>query len=140
MPNDKPNHNGVLRVVTPPKSRANGQVRTLGQLAASLRQIHAQGIGWREAALACRVLTKSGQGDPGLAFRIAVNGYDPRRPETRQRLGLPPVCIECGQKIKIVRVVPEWLNQATNHLQRLQETTGNAGIRRIYAKGGRRVE
>jgi hypothetical protein len=140
MPNDKPNHNGLLQVVTPPKSRANGQVRTLDHLAASLRQIHAQGVGWREAALACRVLTKGGQGDPGLAFRIAEQGYDPRRPETRQRLGLPPVCIECGQKIKRVRMVSEWVDQATNHLIRLQENAGNAGIIRIYAKGGKRVE
>ena len=37
----------------------------------------------------------------GMAFRVAVHGYEPRKPETRRKLGLPiympaPVCPKCG--------------------------------------------
>lgn len=40
------------------------------------------------AALACNVLTADGRPDKGMAFLIAMRGYEPARPETRARLGL----------------------------------------------------
>lgn len=38
----------------------------------------------------------------GMAYRIAVDGYEPKEPHIRLKLGLPalapaPVCVKCGQ-------------------------------------------
>jgi hypothetical protein len=94
------NYSAPLRLVTPPSAGANSQVRTLSHLAKDLRTEHALLKSWRKAASACQVLTVEGKPDPGLAQRIALHGYEPRRVETRTRIGLEPVCTSCGQHIR----------------------------------------
>jgi hypothetical protein len=116
------------------------KTRTLDRLAQDLREKHAKLNSWPKTSVACKVLTSDGRPDPSLAQRIATKGYDPRRPETRQRLGLPPTCITCGQKVKWVRHVPAWLEEAVKNLQQL-ETKANVPPeeQRVYARGGKRV-
>jgi hypothetical protein len=105
-----------------------------------LKEKHIKTASWRKVAVACQVLTSDGRPDPSLAQRIATKGYDPRRPETRQRLGLLPVCITCGQKVKYVRHVPAWLEEAVKHLQLLEAAAGpKPDEYRVYARGGKRV-
>jgi hypothetical protein len=112
----------------------------LTQLAENLRQKHAETNSWRKTAKDCLVLTKGNRPNPGLAQRIAVHGYDPARPETRERLSLPPICIACGKKVKRVRHIPAWLDEAVKNLRRL-EAAANVppDVYRVYARGGKRV-
>ncbi len=118
----------------------NNKVRVLVQLAQELQEKHAMLNSWRKAAAACGVFTNDGQPDPGLALRIATKGYDPRRSETRMRLGLPPICIACGQKVKRVRHVPAWLNEAVANLQKLEAAADpKPDEYRVYGRGGKRA-
>jgi hypothetical protein len=117
-----------------------GHFRLLVQLAQELREKHALLNSWPKASLECGVVTEDGRADPGLAQRIALQGYDPKREETRTRLRLPPVCVTCGSKIKRVRVVPAWLNEAVANLQRLEAAAQPKPDKyRVYARGGKRV-
>jgi hypothetical protein len=87
------------------------------------------------------VLTPEGKPSPSVAQRIATKGYNPKRPETRERLGLPPVCFTCGQKVKRVRHVPAWLVEAVANLQKLKAEKGpKKDAYRVYARGGKRVQ
>ena len=113
--------------------------RTLDQLAKNLRQKHAQTHSWPKTSVACKVLTADGRPDPSLAQRIAEDGYEPKRTETRQRLGLAPICINCGQKVKRVRHVPAWVEQATANLSALETTANAPDANRVYSRGGKRA-
>lgn len=129
-------HSAPLRLVTPHNPREKPHMRSLDRLAADLLAQHEILKSWRKAAQACDVLLKSGKPDPGLAQRIALHGYDPRRPETRSRLGLAPVCTNCGQKVKPARILPGWVSQAADFLAEREDPRQGE---RIYARGGRRV-
>lgn len=97
------------------------QTRTLEHLAQELALKHENGMSWKSCSLACGVLMKDGRPDPGLAYRIAKQGYDPRLPATRLRLHLPPTCYTCGQHVKYVREIPPWLEQAVRFLKEQEE-------------------
>jgi hypothetical protein len=117
------------------------RTRTRDELAFRLRKKYKKMASWRHVANACNVLTPNGQPNPALARRIATKGYDPRRPETRQRLGLPRVCFTCGQKVKRVRHVPAWLVEAVENLRKLEAQRGpKKDAYRVYARGGKRVK
>lgn len=140
-------HSAPLRLVTPHNPREKPHMRSLDRLAADLLAQHEILKSWRKAAQACDVLLKSGKPDPGLAQRIALHSYNPRRPETRSRLGLAPVCTNCGQKVKPARIVkvprirtvPAWVNQAVENLKKLEAEAQQKGEIRIYSRGGKRV-
>jgi hypothetical protein len=116
------------------------KTRTLDQLAQKLRQKHAELSSWPKTSVACKVLTADGRPDPALALRIATKGYEPKRFETRLRLGLPPICVTCGQRFKRVRHVPAWLDEAVANLQKL-EAEANIPLEenRVYSRAGKRV-
>ena len=115
--------------------------RTVDELAFQLRQKHEKIASWRMVAIACKVLTSDGRPDPSLADRIATKGYDPKRPDTRIRLGLPPICIVCGQKVKRVRQIPAWLLNALGNLQILEAIAApKPDAYRVYARGVKRVK
>jgi hypothetical protein len=117
-----------------------GKYRVLAQLAQELQEKHAALNSWPKASIACDVLTEDGRPDPGLAHRIATKGYDPRRNETRQRLGLPPICVTCHTRIKRVHHVPAWLDEAVANLRKLEEQANPAPEKeRVYGRGGKRA-
>jgi len=121
--------------------KKNALIRTVDQLAQELRENHAQTASWRKTAVACKVLTSDGRPDPGLAQRIATKGYEPRLVETRTRLGLPPICIQCGQRVKRVRHVPAWLPLAASGLQDLERQAKPVlEADRVYSRAGKRVQ
>ena len=116
------------------------KIRSISQLVENLRLKHAELHSWPKASEACGVITADGRPNPGLAYRIAERGYEPGRSETRKRLGLPPVCVQCGQKVRRERHVPEWLTVAVGNLARLESAAGHVPADRVYGRGGRRVE
>jgi hypothetical protein len=121
----------------------NGNIRDLVQLAQELREKHVLLKSWRKAAVACNVLTADGRADPSLAQRIAERGYNPKRHGTRTRLGLPPVCVNCGQKVRRVRQVPAWLEEAVGNLRKLEEKADDGRLtmddKRVYSRQGKRA-
>ena len=116
------------------------KTRTLDQLTRQLQKKYTGIASWRTVAVACKVLTADGRPNPGLAQRIAKKGYEPKRFETRIRLGLAPICVTCGQKVKRVRHVPTWLDEAVANLQKL-EAEANVPLeeKRIYSRGKART-
>jgi hypothetical protein len=112
MPNFDPN--GVI-VHQSPKTRI---------LAVRLRVERRSKATWSVAAKRCDVLTKSGLPDPGLAYRIAVEGYEPRSMECRQRLGLPIVCPTCHHKHK--RELPAWVTIGSDFLKEREDVVRNS--------------
>jgi len=69
------------------------------RLAENLRNSHVLLGSWPKASRACNVLTPGGKPNPGLAQMIAEKDYEPKLLATRMRLGLPPVCPECHQRL-----------------------------------------
>ena len=111
--------------------------RQLIQLSIKLTQAHDSTGSWPKAAAVCNVLTPGGKPNPKPAEMIA-GGYDPRRPETRARLGLPPVCPCCNRRIATPRSnIPTWLNQAVHNLQQLEQAKPQAVG---YTRQGQPVE
>ena len=114
--------------------------RTLIRLAEKLRQKHAELNSWPQASIACGVLTKAGKSNPRLAQMIAA-GYDPRKPETRSRLGLPPRCTACSRRLPgWQRSLPAWLLEAVQNLVYLEKKTSHPAQARVYARDGKRVK
>jgi len=113
--------------------------RTLIRLAEKLRQKHAELNSWPQASIACDVLTQAGKSNPRLAQMIAA-GYDPRKLETRIRLGLPPRCIACSRRLpRLQRSLPAWLLEAVKNLVDLEKKASHPAQVRVYARGGKRV-
>ena len=80
-----------------------------------------------------------------------LKGKFPVNIEKRIRLKIPPICVSCGQKVRHVRQVPAWLNEAVKNLRKLEASvphgtdaddggsTPPRSEKRIYARTGRRV-
>lgn len=49
----------------------------ISRLARLLRKIHRCTKSWRDTSVECKVLTDDGRENPGLAKRIAIDGYIP---------------------------------------------------------------
>lgn len=107
-------------------------------LAEKLRQKYAELKSWRRVSTISGVLTPAGKPNPRLAQMIA-GGYEPRKLETRIRLGLPPACSACGRKAR--HSPPAWLAEAVENLRRL-EAAANPPLDpyRVYGRGGRRAK
>jgi hypothetical protein len=60
------------------------------RLARQLLRNHRSTKSWHETARRLNITNKDGNPSPGLAYQIAVDKYEPRREETRVRLGLSP--------------------------------------------------
>ena len=56
-------------------------------------------IPWREVARELRILKDNGEPDTGLAYKIVIEGYEPKTMQTRTRFWWPPICPECHQRI-----------------------------------------
>ena len=66
----------------------------LKQLSLNIRNAYEAEKNWRRGAAWFDI-------NPGLAYKIGVQGYDPKNPHLRIKLGLPalvpaPVCLDCG--------------------------------------------
>lgn len=79
-------------------------------LAKALREAYHQYHSWRETARRHAITTPSGQPNPGLAWRIAKQKYDPHSPALRERLCLPPIkqCPECHRTFKPKPAMKTW--------------------------------
>lgn len=54
-------------------------------------------VKWEEICRAFGILKENGEPDTGLAHRIAYDEYEPKKQETRDRLGLKKICLSCGR-------------------------------------------
>ena len=106
------------------------------RLAENLRSQHVLLKSWPKASIACRVLTPDGRPNPKLAQMIATDGYEPRLIETRTRLGLPPICPECHQKLpkpaRVVKFDPVQMDAVIAFLRSRERP-----LPRVYARGGK---
>jgi hypothetical protein len=73
-------------------------MQQLHQLLHELRQKRKNGLTYEEVAKECNVFTPSGKPDRGMVYQL-LHGYDPVKPETRKRLGLPPICPFCKRRL-----------------------------------------
>jgi hypothetical protein len=109
------------------------------RLADKLRQEYALLNSWSRASRACEVLTPAGKPNPRLAQMI-VNGYEPKLEETRQRLGLPPICPSCNRRLQRPPLeLPEWLKQAVQFLAEREDAVGALDHLRVYGRNGKRA-
>jgi len=111
------------------------KTRQLSRLAEKLRCKHTTTGSWSKAAKACKVTTPDGRPNPKLAQLIA-GGYNPRRSETRARLGLPPVCPCCNRRITAPRqqatqprARPFAISLDLDTLAQLTQTAAELGIK-----------
>jgi hypothetical protein len=72
------------------------QIRTTARLSRILASA-VKKSSFRQAAIDHNIFTADGRPDPGMVKHL-INGYEPRRPETRARLGLPAVCPQCNRR------------------------------------------
>jgi hypothetical protein len=73
--------------------------RTLESLRREGKALNDKDVIWDDIASELGIYTKDGRINPGLAYRIVMEGYEPSRPETRHRLGLAPICPSCKHSV-----------------------------------------
>ncbi len=110
------------------------QTKETARKARELLKLRREGYTWERASRAVGILKEDRSPDPGLAYRIAVEGYEPKGEEIRARLGLKAICLHCMREIrKVSRTVSarspwrEWWN-------RLKPTERDRWIRKNYEK------
>jgi hypothetical protein len=74
--------------------------RQLYQLCEILRSMVKSGSTYHNAARVCGVVDARGKPDRAMAYRI-IHGYEPIRPATRKRLGLPIIFPFCKRPMQI---------------------------------------
>jgi hypothetical protein len=94
---------------------------------------------WDEIAVELGILKENGEPDTGMTYKIVVDGYEPKKVETRTRLGLPPVCPECHQRLprppRVVKFDPVQMEAVIAFLREREKPTI-----RVYARGGKLVK
>lgn len=90
---------------------------------------------WEKAAEKVGILKEDGSPDPGLAYKIAVEQYEPKGQELRDRLGLKKICLSCMRVFrrvsKQVSDLPPW-REWWNHLKPGER---DEWIRKNYTEG-----
>lgn len=69
--------------------------RQLSHIREKGAKLRLQGMAWRDISVALDILNGDGKPDPGMAYRIVIEGYEPSRIATRKRLGLSLICPTC---------------------------------------------
>ena len=134
--------------MTTPSCIFSGSHKNNANLDKSPQVINAMNLGmamrcnltpWREIAKELRILKDNGDPDTGLAYKIVIEGYEPKTPKTRTRLRWPPVCPTCYQPLpkppKPARVVK--FNQAQMDAAIAFLQSREKPLRRVYGRGGK---
>ncbi len=79
------------------------QYRSVEHIRQKGLELRQNGLTWDWIASKLGILTADDKINPGLAYRMVMEGYDPKRIETRTRLRLPPVCPTCHRPLQKVR-------------------------------------
>jgi hypothetical protein len=86
-----------------------------------------------------KIVKEDGSPDPGMACQIVDRNYEPKLLTTRTRLGLPPICPECHQKLpkpaRVVKFDPAQMDAVVAFLREREKL-----LPRIYARGGKLVK
>jgi hypothetical protein len=70
-------------------------MRTLARLVSDLKAAKDKTGSWSKASVVCNVLLENGKPDPGLAYRIAEQGYEPKTVKVCRRINIPTYCKVC---------------------------------------------
>jgi hypothetical protein len=96
-------------------------------------------VPWREVARELCILKDNGEPDTGLAYKIVMEGYEPKTLKTRTRLGWPPVCPTCYQPLpkpprpaRVVRFDPAQMDAVIAFLREREKPTI-----RVYGRFGK---
>jgi hypothetical protein len=124
--------------ITLPYTHEHKQTAGTARIARELRRLREQGKTWKEASIELGILKKDGSPDPGLAYRIAIDEYEPKSPEIRERLGLRKFCLACERGFRKVstmarEALPPWLKW----WKKLDRAERERRIREYYEKEGR---
>jgi hypothetical protein len=90
------------------------QTKQTRQLAARIRRLRGKGKTWETVCRELRIFKRDGSPDTGLAYRIALDNYEPKGAEVRERLGLKKICLACMRGIRNISSgskgsLPPWL-------------------------------
>jgi hypothetical protein len=137
--------------MTTPSLTFSGSPKNNANLAKSPQVINAMNLGiamrdnlvpWREVARELCILKDNGEPDTGLAYKIVMEGYEPKTLKTRTRLGWPPVCPTCYQPLpkpprpaRVVRFDPAQMDAVITFLRAHERP-----LPRVYARGGKLVK
>ena len=111
------------------------------RVASKLRMDYAGMHNWPRVAQVNGITGPHGNASPGLAYMIAVQGYEPG-PNIRRRWGWPPVCPTCHQKVTRHhrRHVNPLLEQMVANLRMLEEKANSKPTgQRVYTSQGKRI-
>lgn len=109
------------------------QTRETARKARILRELKALGATWEDAAAEVGIIKEDGSPNPGLAHKIA-EGYEPKRPETRERLGLRAICFACMRGIRKASEGARALSPWRSWWKRLSPDDRDKMIREHYEK------
>lgn len=113
------------------------QTTETARRARELIKLQRVGYTWEEASRKVGILKKDGSPDPGLAYRIALEGYEPKGQELRDRLGLKKMCVSCMRAFrktsKKVSELPPW----RYWWNRLKPQERERWIKKNYEEGNR---
>ena len=94
-------------------SHNTNQTKQTARLAKRIRDRREAEEKWEAIAQTEGVLKEDGSPDPGLAYRIAYNDYEPKGKDVRERLGLKKLCLTCMRGFRKIasgaRPLSPWL-------------------------------
>ena len=77
--------------------------RALNHLVKKGLKMHLEGSTWAAIASHLGIIKEDGSANPGLAYRIIMEGYIPRTLSVQKRLNLHQVCPTCNRPLKKMR-------------------------------------
>lgn len=115
-------------------SKTSQQTKETARIARELRRLRKKRVTWEKAAEQVGIVKEDGSPDPGLAYRIALEGYEPKKQETRDRLGLRKICLACQRGFRKVSSASKVLAPWVVWWRRLPKDERERRIRREYDK------
>lgn len=81
------------------------QTKQTAKLARKIRRLRERKrpLKWRAVCEKLNIRTQDGRIDPGLAYRIGYQDYEPSDRALRGRLGLKDICSKCKRTFRAVR-------------------------------------
>jgi hypothetical protein len=118
---------------------SNGSKQTPGtaRKARELLKLRRNNITWERAAKEVGIVKDNGDPDPGLAYKIAIEGYEPKGQEVRDRLGLKKICTSCMRGFRSISRQISALSPWRAWWNRLKPGERDRWIRKNYEEGNK---
>lgn len=113
------------------------QTAETARRARAILKLRRKGKTWEKASSETGIIKSDGSPDPGLAYRIALEEYEPKSQEVRDRLGLKKLCLSCMRAFrktsKKISALPPW----RYWWNRLKPGERERWIKKNYEEGNR---